>query len=134
SLNNDIGLPLTLMRLSAEHESAVVELGANHAGEIDYLARIARPTVGLITNAGAAHLEGFGSLDGVAKAKGELLEHLPAAGAAVLNADDRYIAEWRARTTAGRGLTFGFAAHADYTPADEPVIDGRGARFMMLTP
>jgi len=134
SLNNDIGLPLTLMRLSDEHESAVVELGANHAGEIDLLARIARPTVGVITNAGAAHLEGFGSLDGVAKAKGELLEHLPAPGAAVLNADDRYIDEWRARTTAGRVLTFGFSANADFTVDGEPALDEHGARFTLKTP
>src|SRR5690606_3532028 len=134
SLNNDIGLPLTLMRLSAEHESAVVELGANHAGEIDYLAKIARPTVGVITNAGAAHLEGFGSLDGVAKAKGELLDHLPAAGAAVLNADDRYVEEWRARCAASRVLTFGFAAGADFTVEGSPVLDERGARFAMRTP
>jgi len=134
NLNNDIGLPLTLMRLAAEHESAVVELGANHPGEIDALARIAQPTVGVITNAGAAHLEGFGSLDGVAKAKGELLDHLPATGTAVLNADDRYVGEWRARTTAGRVLTFGFGADADFTVVGKPVLDERGTRFTLRTP
>jgi len=134
NLNNDIGLPLTLMRLSAEHESAVVELGANHAGEIDALARIARPIVGVITNAGPAHLEGFGSLDGVANAKGELLDHLPPAGAAVLNADDRYVEAWRARTAAGRVLTFGCAANADFTVDGDPVLDERGARFKLRTP
>jgi hypothetical protein len=83
NLNNDIGVPLTLMRLSAEHHALVAELGANHAGEIDYLAGLVQPTVGVITNAAAAHLEGFGSLAGVAAAKGELLDHLPkAAGGA----------------------------------------------------
>ena len=134
NLNNDIGLPLTLMRLSAGHDAAVVELGANHPGEIAILAEIARPTVGVITNAGAAHLEGFGSLDGVAKAKGELLDDLPAAGAAVLNADDRYLGEWRARTSAGRVLTFGFAADADVTVSGELALDERGARFALRTP
>ncbi len=134
NLNNDIGLPLTLMRLSAEHDAAVVELGANHPGEIDALARIARPTVGVITNAGAAHLEGFGSLDGVANAKGELLDHLPPLGTAVLNADDRYVDAWRARTTAGRVLTFGFTSNADFTVDGEPVLDERGARFRLETP
>ena len=74
NLNNDIGVPLTLLRLTAEHDALVVELGANHLGEIDYLASLAQPTVGVITNAAEAHLEGFGSLDGVCRAKGELLE------------------------------------------------------------
>src|SRR5690606_37750248 len=79
-------------------------------------------------------LEGFGSLDGVAKAKGELLEHLPPVGAAVLNADDRYVDEWRARSTAGRVLTFGLTAGADFTVAGSPVLDSRGARFALRTP
>jgi UDP-N-acetylmuramoyl-tripeptide--D-alanyl-D-alanine ligase len=94
NLNNDIGVPLTLMRLTEGHDALVVELGANHAGEIDYLARLAQPTVGIITNAAAAHLEGFGSLRGVCAAKGELLDHLPRAGTAVLNADDQFRDDW----------------------------------------
>ena len=134
NLNNEIGLPLTLMRLSAEHEAAVVELGANHPGEIDLLARIARPTIGVITNAGAAHLEGFGSLDGVAKAKGELLDHLPAEGFAVLNADDPHVGEWRARSRARRALTFGRDRGADFTVLGEPELGETGARFAMRTP
>lgn len=134
NLNNDIGLPLTLMRLANEHEAAVVELGANHPGEIDRLARIALPTIGVITNAGAAHLEGFGSIEGVARAKGELLDHLPAEGCAVLNADDPHLGEWRARTAARRVLTFGRARGADFTVIGEPALDETGARFTMRAP
>ena len=115
NLNNDIGVPLTLMRLGLEHDALVVELGANHAGEIDYLASLVQPTVGIITNAGAAHLEGFGSLAGVAAAKGELLDHLPKAGTAVLNADDAFRADWVARSPCEFTVTFGFAKHADCT-------------------
>ncbi|MFO7287268.1 MAG: UDP-N-acetylmuramoyl-tripeptide--D-alanyl-D-alanine ligase [Gammaproteobacteria bacterium] len=134
NLNNEIGLPLTLMRLSSEHEAAVVELGANHPGEIDRLARIAQPSVGVITNAGPAHLEGFGSIDGVAKAKGELLDHLPPDGTAVLNADDPHVGEWRARSRANRVLTFGRSNDADFTVIGEPSLGEDGARFTMRTP
>ena len=109
NLNNDIGVPLTLMRLTDEHDALVIELGANHAGEIDYLASLAQPTVGVITNAAAAHLEGFGSLRGVCVAKGELLDHLPRAGTAVLNADDQFRGDWVARSRCEFTVTFGFA-------------------------
>ena len=94
NLNNDIGMPLMLTRLTAEHRYAVLEMGANHGGEIAYLTAIARPDVVAITNAGMAHLEGFGSVDGIARGKGEILcgEHRPAVAA--LNADDHYCAYW----------------------------------------
>jgi len=134
NLNNDIGVPLTLMRLSAEHHALVAELGANHAGEIDYLARLVQPTVGVITNAGAAHLEGFGSLAGVAAAKGELLDHLPKAGTAVLNADDPFRSDWVARSRCELTVTFGFAASADCTVVGEPRFDTGGADFAMRLP
>jgi UDP-N-acetylmuramoyl-tripeptide--D-alanyl-D-alanine ligase len=107
SLNNDIGVPLTLMRLTAEDQALVVEVGANHAGEIAYLAGLVQPTIGVITNAGAAHLEGFGSLAGVAAAKGELLDALPRAGTSVLNADDPFCADWQARSRTEFVITFG---------------------------
>src|SRR5262245_18029591 len=80
SLNNHIGVPLTLLRLEREHRFAVIEIGANHAGEVAALASIARPSVGVITNAGAEHLEGFGSLEGVARAEGEMVEALDPSG------------------------------------------------------
>ena len=134
NLNNDIGVPLTLMRLTAEHEVLVAELGANHAGEIDYLAGLVQPTVALITNAAAAHLEGFGSLEGVATAKGELLDHLPKAGTAVLNADDPFFADWRARAPCEFVTSFGFAASADCTLLGEPRVHAGGATFTMRLP
>jgi len=134
NLNNDIGVPLTLMRLTAEHDVLVAELGANHAGEIDYLTSLVQPTVGVITNAGAAHLEGFGSLAGVASAKGELLDHLPKAGTAVLNADDAFRADWVARSPCELTVTFGFAPHADCTVVGEPRFDISGADFTMRLP
>ncbi len=134
NLNNDIGVPLTLMRLTAEHEVLVAELGANHAGEIDYLAGLVQPTVALITNAAAAHLEGFGSLEGVATAKGELLDHLPKAGTAVLNADDPFFADWRARAPCEFVTSFGFAAGADCTLLGEPQFHAGGATFTLRLP
>jgi UDP-N-acetylmuramoyl-tripeptide--D-alanyl-D-alanine ligase len=134
NLNNDIGVPLTLMRLGDEHDALVAELGANHAGEIDYLARLVQPTVGIITNAGAAHLEGFGSLAGVAAAKGELLDHLPKAGTAVLNADDAFRADWVARSPCEFTVTFGFGQRADCTVVGEPMYDTAGADFTMRLP
>ncbi len=88
SLNNHIGLPLSLCALEPGDQALVVELGMNHAGEIDALARLARPTIGAITLVAQAHLGLLGSLDAIATAKGELLDHLPAEGFAVLNADD----------------------------------------------
>ena len=112
NLNNDIGLPLTLLRLQ-EEAYAVVEMGANHPGEIGYLTQIARPDVAVITNAGAAHLEGFGDLDGVARGKGEILGGLDALGVAVLNADDDYFPLWRQFVGERRMLTFGTSERAD---------------------
>jgi len=134
NLNNDIGVPLTLMRLNSEHDAGVIELGANHAGEIDYLASLAQPTVGVITNAAAAHLEGFGSLRGVCVAKGELLDHLPRAGTAVLNADDQFRSDWVARSRCEFTVTFGFAESADCRVIGEPVYMATGSEFRMRLP
>src|SRR5665213_3386544 len=89
NLNNHIGVPLTLFRMSGEHRFAVVEMGADRAGEVATLVRIGRPTVGIITNAGAEHLEGFGSLEGVARAEGEMVAGLAPDAAAIINHDDR---------------------------------------------
>jgi UDP-N-acetylmuramoyl-tripeptide--D-alanyl-D-alanine ligase len=134
SLNNDIGVPLTLMRASADDRALVIELGANHAGEIAYLANIVQPTVGVITNAAAAHLEGFGSLQGVAHAKGELLDYLPRAGTAVLNADDTFFAEWQARSRAEFVVKFGRGPNADCRLLGEPEYGPAGARFSLGLP
>ena len=115
NLNNELGVPLTLSRLDGSHKAAVVEMGASRVGDIRYLAEIAKPTVGVITQCAPAHLEGFGSVDGVAKGKGEMVESLPISGCAVLNADDHYIDYWRPRVSSSRTLTFGLSADAMVT-------------------
>ena len=134
SLNNHLGVPLTLLRLTAAHDVLVAELGANHPGEIDYLAGLVSPTVGVITNANACHLEGFGSIGGVATAKGELLDHLPRAGTAVLNADDDYFADWRARSHAETVHSFGLSAQADCTVRGPINSTPAGSSFSIVLP
>jgi UDP-N-acetylmuramoyl-tripeptide--D-alanyl-D-alanine ligase len=115
NLNNDIGVPLTLLRLNERHRYAVIEMGANHAGEITYTSTYAQADVVIITNAGAAHIEGFGSLDGVAKAKGEIIETLKKDGVAVINHDDDYFDYWRSVAGNRRLLSFGLHDSADIT-------------------
>lgn len=137
NLNNHIGVPLTLLELRKEHRYAVIEMGANHLGEIAHLASLAEPTVGIVTNAGAAHLEGFGSLDGVATGKGEMFQALPVEGVAVVNADDKYAAQWRDMSTADRILTFGFEQPADFMAHKVREVSGaNGFRidFDLVTP
>ena len=109
--NNQIGVPLTLLRLAPEHAWAVVELGTNSPGEIARLARICAPDIGVITNIGPAHLEGLGSLDGVMNEKGQLIDHLKTEGRAVLNADDRRVFKIAERTDR-KVLLFGFSETA----------------------
>jgi len=132
NLNNDIGLPLTLARLGAEDEFAILEMGANHPGEIDYLASIAQPSIAVVTNAGPAHLEGFGDLEGVARAKGELFARLGADGIAVINADDAFAALWRTLAGHCQALQFGLDAPADVS-ADWKG-DARGSDLQVHTP
>jgi UDP-N-acetylmuramoyl-tripeptide--D-alanyl-D-alanine ligase len=117
NLNNHIGVPLTLLRIDATHRFAVVEMGANRGGEVAALVRTARPTVGMITNAGAEHLEGFGSIEGVARAEGEMVEGLAPTATAVINADDEFAGLWRTLTKA-HVVTFGVHAPADFKAAD----------------
>jgi UDP-N-acetylmuramoyl-tripeptide--D-alanyl-D-alanine ligase len=117
NLNNHIGVPLTLLRLTPAHRFAVVEMGANRAGEVAALVSIARPTIGMITNAGAEHLEGFGSLEGVARAEGEMVAGLTLGATAVINADDEFAGLWRALTPA-RVVTFGVHEPADFSAAE----------------
>ncbi len=124
NLNNDIGLPLTVLELRPSHRAAVFEMGASAPGEIAYLAAVAQPSVGIVTNAGPAHLEGFGSLEGVAQAKGELFASLPADGTAIINRDDAFFDEWLARCPGCRVLSFGLGPHADVRASD---IRGDGA-------
>jgi UDP-N-acetylmuramoyl-tripeptide--D-alanyl-D-alanine ligase len=138
NLNNDIGVPLTLLRLRDSHYCAVIELGANHPGEIAYVAQLARPGIAVVTNAGAAHLEGFGSLEGVARAKGELFQALDADGVAVLNADDRFAPLWAQLIGARATLRFGVEQAADVSvvPGTEQmeIGDALTMRFTLRTP
>jgi UDP-N-acetylmuramoyl-tripeptide--D-alanyl-D-alanine ligase len=137
NLNNHIGVPVTLMRLEASHRSAVVEMGANAIGDVAALMRIAQPTVGLITNAGAEHLEGFGNLDGVAKGEGETVSCLRAAATAIINADDAYAGYWRGISSAKSIVTFGVHAHADFMAKNifQGIERGEFAtRFTLISP
>lgn len=113
NFNNDIGMPLTLLRLQASHRYAVIEMGMNHLGEIDYLTRLARPNVALIINAGTAHIGELGSRENIAKAKGEIFAGLDAAGTAVINADSPFADYWRSLNPGRRIMTFAMHTAAD---------------------
>jgi UDP-N-acetylmuramoyl-tripeptide--D-alanyl-D-alanine ligase len=113
NLNNDIGMPLTLLQMNEAHRYAVIEMGMNHPGEIDYLTRIAAPDVALINNASGAHLEGLGSVEAVARAKGEIFAGLQHHGTAVINSDDEHARLWRALAGAHPLLEFGLNVEAD---------------------
>jgi UDP-N-acetylmuramoyl-tripeptide--D-alanyl-D-alanine ligase len=137
NLNNHIGVPLTLLNLTGQYSSAVIEMGASNPGEIAHLAKLAAPDVGLITNAGAAHLEGFGGLQGVAIGKGELYLALPGRGTAIINADDDFADYWRAHCNANTIHTFGLDRAADFTASKVLAhhdADGFQTRFELITP
>lgn len=119
NLNNEIGVPLTLMRLETNDRYAVIEMGMNHAGEISRLTAIARPTVALVNNAAAAHLEGLGTVEAVAKAKGEIFEGLTEDGVAVINVDDTYSDMWSELAQSHKQITFGLQAQADVSASYE---------------
>ena len=112
NLNNDIGMPLTLLKLRDAHRFAVIEMGMNHEGEIDYLTRLARPTVALVNNAQRAHVGILGSLEAIARAKGEIYAGLAATGTAVVNDDDPFAAYWRGLNTGRHVVSFGTSRHA----------------------
>jgi UDP-N-acetylmuramoyl-tripeptide--D-alanyl-D-alanine ligase len=136
NLNNHIGVPLTLLRLTPSHRFAVIEMGANHAGEVEALVSLASPAVGMITNAGAEHLEGFGSLEGVARAEGEMVAGLSATATAVINADDDFAPLWRGLTRA-QVVTFGVRTSADFSASEvRPGIgaDGFRTQFRLRAP
>lgn len=113
NFNNDLGMPLTLLRISKEHDYAVLEMGANHFGEVEYMVHIAKPDVALVNNAGPAHLEGFGDISGVARAKGEIYSGLGPQGIAVINADDSKADVWRSLCADKSTRTFALDTSAD---------------------
>jgi UDP-N-acetylmuramoyl-tripeptide--D-alanyl-D-alanine ligase len=106
NLNNHIGVPQTLLEINRQHEYAVIEMGASAMGEIGYLAKMSQPQVSVINNVGTAHVGGFGSVDNIASGKGEIYQYLDRKGVAVINADDKYSAQWLKQTAAFRQITF----------------------------
>ena len=132
NLNNDIGLPMTLLKLRGQHRYAVAEMGMNHAGEIAYLTRLGKPDVALVNNALPAHLEGLGSVEGVARAKGEIFQGLGAGGTAIINADDAYAPLWRELAAPHRIQTFGLEQTADVS-ADYQ-LNADGSEVTLKTP
>jgi UDP-N-acetylmuramoyl-tripeptide--D-alanyl-D-alanine ligase len=131
--NNEIGLPLTLLRLGREHGAAVLEMGMYAGGEIADLARMARPRIGVVTSVQGVHLSRMGTIAAIEKAKGELVEALPSDGVAVLNHDDRRVRRMADRTAA-RVLTYGLGADADVTAEDVASAGLDGMRFTLRLP
>ncbi|WP_312951853.1 UDP-N-acetylmuramoyl-tripeptide--D-alanyl-D-alanine ligase [Superficieibacter sp.] len=134
NLNNDIGVPMTLLRLTPEYQYAVIELGANHQGEIAWTVGLTQPEAALVNNLAAAHLEGFGSLAGVAKAKGEIYTGLPVDGIAIMNADNNDWLNWQ--SVIGERKVWRFspnAANSDFTATNIHVTT-RGTEFTLQTP
>jgi UDP-N-acetylmuramoyl-tripeptide--D-alanyl-D-alanine ligase len=132
NFNNDIGMPLTLLKLRANHCYAVIEMGMNHPKEIDYLTRIARPDVALVNNATGAHLQGLGSVEGVARAKGEIFAGLADGGTAVVNADDIYAPLWR--SLAGEHSVLDFALKHPAAVQGKWAADSYGGTLHAHTP
>jgi UDP-N-acetylmuramoyl-tripeptide--D-alanyl-D-alanine ligase len=128
NFNNHFGLPLMLLKLEPEHDVAVIEMGMSHAGEIRALAKIAKPEIGVVTNVAPVHLEFFDSIAGIARAKYELIESLPASGTAVLNADDEYVSQF-GRDFKGRVITYGTKATADVRCENVRTCGAEGSEF-----
>ena len=135
NLNNQIGVPQTLLRLQAEHQFAVVEMGASAGGEIDYLCSIARPTIAVVTNVMPAHVAGFGSLAGVASAKGEIYSGLDKCGTAILNFDEPWYAQWRRGAHGTQSQSFSVAnSAADFYASNVQFNTAACARFTLHSP
>ena len=132
NLNNELGVPLTLLELQARHVAAVIELGASHVGEIAYTVGLARPQVAILNNAGTAHVGEFGGPDKIVEAKGEIIEGLPADGVAVLNRDDKAFDIWRRRAGSRRVLSFALHNPAADFHAGNLLRDARGCPAFTL--
>ena len=134
NLNTDIGVAATLFGLNHRHRRAVVEMGANHPGEIAGLARLCPPRVAVVTQCAPAHLEGFGDVAGVAQAKGELFESLPPAGVGVVNADDAFAAFWTGLLRGRTVVRFGLESPAEVRATFASRTGGEGSRIELSTP
>lgn len=129
NLNNDIGLPLTLLNINAHHQYVVAEMGMNHLGEIDYLTQIAQPDVAVICNAGTAHIGELGSRENIAKAKGEIFSGLKSSGLAVINADDVFCDYWQSLNAERKIVRFGLNNVADVVATYSERQEGVLVRF-----
>lgn len=135
NLNNEIGVPLTLLELDQQHKFAVIELGASLPGELTWTCSLAQPAVVLINNAGMAHAGEFGGPEQIVRAKGEILDNLDGQGTAVLNLDDAAFTQWSERSSAGRLITFSVQNPQADVFAGQVVFDGSGcAGFLLNTP
>jgi UDP-N-acetylmuramoyl-tripeptide--D-alanyl-D-alanine ligase len=133
NFNNHFGLPLMLLKLEPEHDVAVIEMGMSHPGEIRALAKIAYPEIGVVTNVAPVHLEFFDSIAGIARAKYELVESLPASGTAVLNADDEYVSQF-GRGFKGRAILYGTNPSAEVRAENVQSKGADGSEFDIVTP
>jgi UDP-N-acetylmuramoyl-tripeptide--D-alanyl-D-alanine ligase len=131
--NNEIGLPLTILRMGSEHEAAALEMGMYVGGEIAQLAAIAQPRIGVVTAVHSVHMSRIGTLDAIERAKGELVEALPADGTAILNADDERVRRMASRTRA-RSISYGFARDADVRAEAIESMGPMGMRFELIGP
>jgi UDP-N-acetylmuramoyl-tripeptide--D-alanyl-D-alanine ligase len=131
NFNNHFGLPLMLLKVEPEHDIAVIEMGMSHAGEIAALAKIAQPEIGVVTNVAPVHLEFFDSVAGIARAKYELIEALPAGGTAVLNADDEYVSQF-GRNFRGKVVLYGLRSSADVRAENIQPRGAEGSSFEVV--
>ncbi len=137
NLNNTIGVPLTMLQISSEHTRVVLEMGANSPGEIAFSVNAAKPDIALITNANAAHIEGFGSLQGIVEAKGEIIDGLSDEGTVVLNADDENCVQWIDRAANRKKVFFSYineAGSAEYFASEIEMAEDGAVKFNLNTP
>jgi UDP-N-acetylmuramoyl-tripeptide--D-alanyl-D-alanine ligase len=132
NLNNDIGLPLTMLNLNQQHEFAVLEMGMNHLGEIRYLTHLAEPDVALVNNAGSAHIGELGSCEAIAEAKGEIFEGLTKTGIAIINADDVFADFWKKISSKNKQMTFGLNGNSDVSARYQ--LNANNSNIELITP
>lgn len=134
TFNNDYGVPLTLLQLDSHHECAIIEMGANHAGEIAYLSQLAHPNVAVLTGVYPVHLEGFGSLANIAKAKAEIFQGLDEQGVAIIKRDDEFYSYWQNLLKGKKIISFGFSQQADIYATDIQSHDADRIKFNLHFP